>query len=458
MLFSSLIFIFAFFPLFLSIYYVVPFKCKNIILLIFSLIFYAWGEPKYIILLLLITLLNYICGIFIDKNKDNKKTKRIILILCIISNLVILGYFKYTNFIINNLNSLGLKFNVLNVVLPLGISFYIFQTMSYTIDLYRNKVKVEKNFFTFLTYVSMFPQLVAGPIVRYEDVAKELKYRKINFKCFYEGLFIFLTGLFFKVLIANNVGFLHSLILNDIETSSLLTAWLGLIAYAIQIYFDFNGYSTMAIGMGKMLGFKYPNNFNYPYISKSITDFWRRWHITLSSWFKDYVYIPLGGNRVKKIRWVLNLLIVWSLTGIWHGASWNFVIWGLYFGVLLIIEKLFIGKYLEKLPKTLQHIYALFFILMGWLIFFSDDLNLLKVYLSKIFINKNIIDNQFIFYLKNYFVFIFGGIILSIPIFKNVKSSKIINVCIVFVYIFLFILTICQLVSDSFNPFLYFRF
>ena len=455
MLFSSLLFIFIFFPAFLLLYYIVPFKLKNYILLIFSLIFYAWGEPKYILLLLFVTLLNYISGLIINKNNKIKKPT---MVVCIVLNILLLSFFKYTNFIIDNLNHLGAHFNIVNIALPLGISFYIFQTMSYTIDLYRGKIKVEKNFFNFLTYVSMFPQLVAGPIVRYEDVAKELKERKIDFDSFVDGIFIFLTGLFYKVLIANNVGYLHSLIVGNIQEASLLTAWLGVVAYTLQIYFDFNGYSTMAIGMGRMLGFNYPKNFNYPYIATSITDFWRRWHITLSSWFRDYVYIPLGGNRVKKIRFLINLLIVWMLTGLWHGASWNFIIWGLYFGILLIIEKLFMSKVLEKLPKVLRHVYALFFILIGWLIFFSDDMSLLTKYIPKIFANPNIIDTEFIFYIKNYMIFLVSGIVLSIPLIEKIKETKITKALTVVIYIFLFILCICQLSGDSYNPFLYFRF
>ena len=259
-------------------------------------------------------------------------------------------------------------------------------------------------------------------------------------------------------MIANNVGYLHSLIVGNIQEASLLTAWLGVVAYTLQIYFDFNGYSTMAIGMGRMLGFNYPKNFNYPYIATSITDFWRRWHITLSSWFRDYVYIPLGGNRVKKIRFLINLLIVWMLTGLWHGASWNFIIWGLYFGILLIIEKLFMSKVLEKLPKVLRHVYALFFILIGWLIFFSDDMSLLTKYIPKIFANPNIIDTEFIFYIKNYMIFLISGIVLSIPLIEKIKETKITKALTVVIYIFLFILCICQLSGDSYNPFLYFRF
>ncbi len=458
MIFSSLIFLFAFFPLFLSIYYLVPFRFKNTILLIFSLLFYAWGEPKYIILLLFVTLLNYICGLLIDFKKEHLLFRKVVLIFCVVSNLLLLGFFKYTDFIIENLNHLGFSFDLLHIVLPLGISFYIFQTMSYTIDLYKNKVLVEKNFFRFLTYVSMFPQLVAGPIVRYEDVYKELRSRKIDFEAFSCGVFIFLTGLFEKVLIANNIGQIHSLIITDISHISVFTALLGVVCYALQIYFDFNGYSTMAIGMGKMLGFSYPKNFNYPYISTSITDFWRRWHITLSSWFRDYIYIPLGGNRVKKARWFINIMIVWLLTGLWHGASWNFVIWGVYFGVLLILEKLVILKYIRRLPKFFQHFYALFFILIGWLIFFCDDLGLLYQYILKIFANGNIVDRQFVFFLKNYMVFLVSGLIFSVPIVNKIKMCPFTKFLIIILYLFLFVICVCQLSGDSYNPFLYFRF
>ena len=455
MLFSSLLFLFIFLPIFLLIYYLVPSKIKNIVLLVFSLIFYAWSGPKYVILLLVVSLLNYLGAILLNKYKNKK---RLVVILCIITNILILGYFKYSNFIIDNLNSFGLNISVLDIALPLGISFYIFQSMSYLIDVYRGKISIEKNYLKLLTYVSMFPKLIEGPIVRYGDIEKELKSRKIDFTSFSEGLFIFLTGLFAKVLIANNVGHLHSLIVSDISSISLLTAWLGMIAYTLQIYFDFNGYSTMAIGLGKMLGFTIPKNFNYPYVSTSITDFWRRWHITLSTWFKDYVYIPLGGNRVSKFRLVINLIIVWTLTGIWHGASWNFVIWGLYFGLLLIIEKLFLGKKLEKLPIVFQHIYTLFFITIGWLIFFSSDLTLLGNYLSKAFCNPTIIDNEFIFYIKNNLVFLLSGIIFSIPFVNKIKVNKVLKVGIIIIYVLLFIICICQLLSDSYNPFLYFRF
>lgn len=452
MVFSSLIFIIFFLPIFLIIYYLVPNKIKNIILLIFSLIFYAWGEPLYILLLLFIAFINYISGLLIDKTKI-KIRKTLILILNIFINLAFLFYFKYIDFVLANL---GLK--TIGVVLPLGISFYIFQTMSYTIDLYRGEVGVQKNYFTLLTYVAMFPQLIAGPIVRYSDVEIELRERKITKHDVYDGFVTFLTGLFAKVLIANNVGYLFSLITEDISSISALTAWLGIGAYTLQIYFDFLGYSVMAMGLGKMLGFKYPANFNYPYIAESITDFWRRWHITLSTWFRDYVYIPLGGNRCSKSKNIRNILIVWLLTGIWHGASWNFIIWGLYFGVILIIEKVFLLKKLEKAPKTLRHIYALFLIMIGWLIFSIEDLETMNIYFKKMFMNGKIIDNEFIFYLKNYFVYILFGIIFSMPILRKIKMSETIKVVGTILYIILFIITLAFIISDSYNPFLYFRF
>ena len=341
-------------------------------------------------------------------------------------------------------------------MLPLGISFFTFQTMSYSIDVYRGNIKYEKNFINFMTYVCMFPQLVAGPIVRYSDISKELQKREHSFKNFSEGIFRFLTGLFKKVLIANYMGLIFDLIAKNTSSISLATAWIGAICYTFQIFFDFSGYSDMAIGLGKMLGFNYPENFNYPYISKSITEFWRRWHITLSVWFKDYVYIPLGGNRVSKKRHIFNLFLVWFLTGLWHGASWNFVIWGLYFFVLLILEKYLFSKI--KIPNFLAHIITLFLIIISWVIFAFDDLNVLTTYLGKMFVNKSIVDNSTIFFLKNYIILFIVAIICSTPIIKKLKPKKYFKPLIVVVYLFLFTITIASLVSDSYNPFLYFRF
>ena len=458
MVFSSLIFIFFFLPIFLLVYYVSPKKIKNFVLMIFSLIFYAWGETKYIFLLVLVSLINFICALLINRRRKKGKKEKIILILTVIFNIGILGCFKYLGFITDNLNNIGFNLSIPDLALPLGISFFVFQGMSYVIDVYRKDIKVEKNFIDFMTYISMFPQLIAGPIVRYIDIAKELKERTINFEKFSDGLFIFLTGLFKKVIIANNIGYLFSLISNDLSSISMASVWLGILAFALQIYFDFSGYSTMAIGLGKMIGFNYPDNFNYPYMAKSITDFWRRWHMTLSGWFRDYVYIPLGGNKKGLKRQAINIFIVWMLTGLWHGASWNYVLWGIYFAIILIIEKIFLNKYLQKLPNVFKHLYAILLILIGWMLFAFEDFGDLKLYLMKAFVNGNIIDNSFIFYVKNYFIFIVLGIVFSTPIFSNIKYNKVNSVIIFIVYIALFIYTIACLVSDSYNPFLYFRF
>lgn len=460
MVFSSVPFLFFFFPIFLSLYYLMPYKLKNYCLLLFSLIFYAWGEPVYIILMIFSCLLNYISGLLIEKYPSKR---RFWLIFSIIINLLLLGFYKYGNFIIDNLNGIfHLDISSLMITLPIGISFFTFQTMSYVVDVYRKEVKVSHNFFTFMTYVSMFPQLIAGPIVRYETVEEELETRTINFEGYSKGLLRFLDGLFKKVLIANTVGFLWSMISAN-AVNSTLTAWLGIVAFSLQIYFDFSGYSDMAIGMGQMLGFHYLENFNYPYIAKSITDFWRRWHISLSSWFRDYVYIPLGGSRCKKMINIRNILVVWMLTGIWHGASWNFIIWGLYFGVILIIEKFILKDYLNKIPNFLKHIYALLFIAIGWLIFAFDDINLLNNYAKNMLgIKTTFIDNNFMFYLTNYGFIIIIGILFSTPIYKTMKEKfqdKTWFKLFLFVaYILLFAVAVSFIVSDTYNPFLYFRF
>ena len=464
MVFSSIPFLFFFFPIFLLLYYISPFKIKNLILLIFSLIFYAWGEPVYIVLMIFSSVVDYTNGRLIEKYRDNKVLKRTFMVGSVIINLALLGFFKYSDFLIENINNLfNLSIPLLELGLPIGISFYTFQTMSYSIDVYRGDVKAEHNFLNFMTYVSMFPQLIAGPIVRYQTVSEELSKREITFSKFTSGFVRFLQGLFKKVLIANNVGYVWSVISGDASEISLLTAWLGLFMFAFQIYFDFSGYSDMAIGMGKMLGFTYLENFNYPYISKSITEFWRRWHISLSTWFKDYVYIPLGGSRCKKIINIRNILIVWMLTGIWHGAAWNFLLWGLYFGILLILEKFVLKRFLEKLPSFLKHVYAIFFILVGWVIFAFDDMSLLKEYALKLFANPFIIDAQFMQYFTNYFVIIAVAIIFSMPIYPYVKekfkfNNIIIQILIFAIYIILFMVVTAMLVSDTYNPFLYFRF
>ncbi len=450
MVFSSIPFIFFFLPLFLILYYTLPFK--NILLLIFSLIFYAWGEPVYIVLLILSSITDYTIGRLIEKGEK----KKLFLTFSIIINLLLLGFFKYSDFLIENINFIfDTSIPLLKLGLPIGISFFTFQTMSYSIDVYRGKVKAEKNFLNFLTYVTMFPQLIAGPIVRYEDVNKELHNRKATFSDFNSGLIIFLNGLFKKVLIANNVGYLFSLLSNlPYENISVLSAWLAVLCFTLQIYFDFSGYSDMAMGIGKMLGFNYPRNFNYPFIAKSITEFWRRWHITLSSWFKDYVYIPLGGNKKNAIR---NIIIVWFLTGLWHGASWNFIIWGLYFGIILILEKYVFKNILEKIPSVFRHVGTIFLILVSFYIFAFDNVDNLIGFGSILFgfSGNNFINIIFLFYFSNYIYIILIGCLLSVPILKErVKMNWFVSV----IYILLFIITVAFLVSDSYNPFLYFRF
>ncbi len=464
MIFSSIPFLFFFFPIFLFLYYLVPFKYKNLILLIFSLIFYAWGEPIYILLMIFSSIVDYINGRMIEKYNNNKVRKKIFLISSIIINLILLSFFKYADFLIQSINSIfNISIPLLKLGLPIGISFFTFQTMSYSIDVYRGEVKAEHNFLTFMTYVSMFPQLIAGPIVRYETVSEELKTRKINFTNFSNGLLRFMRGLFKKVIIANNVGYLWT-IMSASNNISVLGSWLGIVAFTLQIYFDFSGYSDMAIGMGKMLGFNYLENFNYPYISKSITEFWRRWHISLSSWFRDYVYIPLGGSRVKKSVNIRNIMIVWMLTGLWHGSSWNFVLWGIYYGILLVLEKFVLKKLLNKLPNILKHIYTLILIIIGWLIFAIPDINTLGEYIKAMFgLNGKIINSEFIYYLNNYFVILLIASIFSTPIYpileKKLNKNKFIKFLIeLIVYISFIIITISYLVSDNYNPFLYFRF
>ena len=459
MVFSSIPFLFFFLPIVLICYYLVPFKLKNYVLLVFSLIFYAWGEPVYIILMIFSCLLNYFYALYHDKVKN----KKLLFILCIVANLLILGFFKYADFLIDIINSIfRLNINPLKLALPIGISFFTFQTMSYSIDVYRSSVVPERNFFYFTTYVSMFPQLIAGPIVRYETISKELYKIDINFNNFSDGLLRFMQGLFKKVLIANNIGYLWTT-LSSMESLSIASAWLGIIAYTFQIYFDFSAYSDMAIGMGKMLGFNYLENFNYPYISKSVTEFWRRWHISLSSWFKDYVYIPLGGSKCSRIKHIRNILIVWCLTGIWHGASYNFMLWGLYYGIILIIEKFFLKDFLSKLPNTLKHIYTMLVVIIGWLIFASTDLSMFSVYFSNMFniFKYPFIDETFIFYFKSYFIIIVISTLLSMPIYQNIKkklNSRGWMIISLILYLVFFFITVSYLVSDSYNPFLYFRF
>ena len=458
MVFSSILFIFRFLPLALGIYYLTPKKYKNLSLLILSLIFYSWGEAKYFVIMLLSIFVDYFASIGIERYRENKKIKIILLCVSVFFNLGMLFFFKYFNFFIDNINSiLGLALNHVNITLPLGISFYTFQTMSYTIDVFRGKVRAEKNIISFGAFVCLFPQLIAGPIVKYTDINKELKDRKMDINQIEEGIELFILGLGRKVLIANNIGMLWTEIegIGFLNISSIL-AWLGVLAFAFQIYFDFSGYSLMAIGLGKMLGFNFPQNFNNPYISRSITEFWRRWHITLGYWFREYVYIPLGGNRVNKGRLVFNLFIVWFLTGFWHGASYNFIMWGIYFFILIGIEKLGLLNFLEK-HKIFSHIYSIFFILIGWALFSVTDLSQLKALFIKLFNMTGGID--WIYYIRNYGLTLIIATLFSTPIieivYKKVIKNKLINTIIL---LCIFLISIAYLVDATYNPFLYFRF
>ena len=463
MIFSSIPFLFFFFPLFILLYFTLPFKYKNHILLLFSLIFYAWGEPIYILLMIFSSIVDFINGKNIEKHKDDNKKKKIYLIISIIINISLLGFFKYADFFIKVINNvLYLDIPLLNLGLPIGISFFTFQTMSYSIDVYRGDVKAEKDFLTFMTYVCMFPQLIAGPIVRYETVSSELHKRDINFKKFADGFTRFLRGLFKKVLIANNIGLLFTLITSsEVNDISIMTGVLAIVSYAFQIYFDFSGYSDMAIGMGNMCGFTFLENFNYPYISKSITEFWRRWHISLSSWFKDYVYIPLGGSRVNILKNIRNILIVWILTGFWHGASWNFIFWGLYYGILLLLEKFVLKKYIDKLPDFVKHIYTIVLVFIGWMIFAFDDSKYLFGFIKALTSNK-FVDSAFLYYFKNYFLILVIATLFSLPVYPKVKEKMnntiFTSLLSISIYVILFIVTLSYLVSDTYNPFLYFRF
>lgn len=466
MVFSSTIFLCVYLPLVLLGYYICPKKGRNLFLLIVSLVFYAWGEPKYVFLMIFSILVNYIFGRLMDKHRENKKRLKLMLVLSVVIDLGLLSVFKYTDFVITNINAIfGSSFDLLNIALPIGISFYTFQAMSYTIDVYRDDVRVQKNLIDFGMYITMFPQLIAGPIVRYADVQDQLAERSVTTADFSEGVMRFVVGLGKKVLLANQMGAVWSDIYALGGDVSALMAWTGAIAYTFQIYFDFSGYSDMAIGLGRMFGFKFPENFRYPYQSVSITDFWRRWHITLSTWFKEYLYIPLGGNRRGLARQALNLLIVWSLTGFWHGAGWNFVMWGLYYFVILFIEKLFLLKALDKLPKFFRHVYALLLIIIGWVIFASDDVSVLLPYLGSMFGANGAIGGMDVYTLLTKAVLLIICCVASTELPKKLflSAAGAMNEKAAFtlksvLMIALLALSMILLIGDSYNPFLYFRF
>lgn len=463
MLFTSISFLYYFLPTIIILYFITPKKYRNYILLIFSIIFYMYGEPKYVILMLVEILVAYFGALLIDKYKSKE-----IFLITIIIHIGLLCVFKYTDLFIGTINSI-FKTNIsfLNIALPIGISFYTFQILSYVIDVYRGKVKVQRNILKLATYVSLFPQLIAGPIVRYETICDELDNRDETIEKFSLGIRRFIIGLAKKVLIANMLGELCTKF-SLVDERSVLFYWIFAISYMLQVYFDFSAYSDMAIGLGKMFGFTFLENFNYPFISKSITEFWRRWHISLSSWFKDYVYIPLGGSRKGTLKLVRNILIVWFLTGIWHGAAYNFIIWGLFIGVFLVIEKLWLSKYISKLPKFLRNIYVLFIIMISFILFNAGSINEAFFNIKGLFgLNKEVfINNYTIYYLKSYLIVLIIAIFGATPLFKNIieklkKSkclNKIINILEPIFLVILLLLVTAYLIDSSYNPFLYFRF
>ena len=464
MVFSSLIFLFMYLPVTLLIYYIVPRKARNLFLFFINLVFYGWGEPTLVLLMLASIVINYAGGYFVEKCKPDKKKAKIPLIVTIIIDVGILAFFKYGGMITDTINLLPfLHIKTLEVSLPIGISFYTFQTMSYVIDVYRDDAPVSKSLINFGTYVALFPQLIAGPIVRYKDVAYQLQHRRETLEQFNNGVKLFMVGLGKKVLIANQMGAMWDAIRATTDQNGVLGSWIGIAAYAMQIYFDFSGYSDMARGLGNMLGFEFLPNFNYPYISKSVTEFWRRWHISLSTWFREYVYIPLGGNRCKVPRQIFNLLVVWFLTGLWHGAAYNFILWGLYYGVILIIEKFVIGKFLEKLPSVLKHIYTIIIFLFGWAIFFFDDMSLLGEFITNLFNPSNgIIGQQALVILCHYAVIFAAAIFASTPIAKNlylkIKGKRFTFALETLFCVIVLVLSTASIVTQSYNPFLYFRF
>ena len=468
MLFSSIVFLFTFLPAVMILYYLLPVRFRNVILLLASLVFYAWGEPVYLFLMLLSILFNYFSGLDIARNLQDKRAAKRSLVFNLIINLAVLGFFKYEGFVLDTLNGiLPVHISYHALPLPIGISFYIFQILSYIIDVYRGNVKVQTNLSNFALYVTMFPQLIAGPIVQYADVDEQLASREVSWTKFGEGSMYFIRGLAKKVLLANTSGMIFTEVSGLAKGNiAVVTAWLGAFAYMFQIYFDFSGYSDMAIGLGKMFGFEFNMNFNYPYVSKSITEFWRRWHISLSSWFRDYVYIPLGGNRVSKIKHIRNLLIVWFLTGLWHGAAWNFVAWGLYYGVILIIEKYFLSPVLDRLPDVVRHIYSIVLVVIGWVLFFSSSFGQAADYIRVMFGAgaHGFADRESMYLLTSnlilWLILIFGSTPLVHFRYEHMLRSKKWNTTIInsVVYAALFIVCIAYLVTETYNPFLYFRF
>lgn len=468
MVFSSMTFLWVFLPVLLIVYFLAKDKYKNFVLLLFSLVFYAWGEPKYIVLMLCSILINYIAGLLIDKNKNKKKIKTLLFIVTILINVGLLGYFKYFNFMIDNVNKMfGASIENNPITLPIGISFYTFQIMSYIIDLYKGKITVQKNLLNLALYISFFPQLIAGPIVKYKDIDEQLKNRKVTLEGFVNGSIRFIFGLSKKVLLANSLALIADTIYNaGISNITTLLAWIASIAYSLQIYFDFSGYSDMAIGLGKMFGFEFMENFDLPYKSASITEFWRRWHISLSTWFKEYIYIPLGGNKKGKIRTYINLWIVFIVTGIWHGAAWTFITWGLYHGFFIFIERLGLKKLLDKC-KVLSHIYTLLIINFGWVLFRVDGLKNALVVIKRMIIPSDIETTLRIYKIinfRNICILVLGVVfscVIQIVYRKISEKDSVKKVVTILKPITIFVLwglCILALVSNTYNPFIYFRF
>lgn len=475
MVFSSLTFLYIFLPIVLIIYYIVPKKCRNLFILISGLFFYAWGEPIYVVIMIASTLIDYFAGLVIYKAGDRKTPRRLALIVSVVMNLSLLGFFKYSGFIVENINNIfGTSYGEPTSLLPIGISFFTFQSMSYTIDLYRGNINVQKNPITFAAFVTLFPQIVAGPIVRYEDIATELDDRIVDIDTIWNGVLQFAAGLGKKVLIANNIGVvwdnIKAMELSELPTA---TAWLGIGAFTLQIYFDFSGYSDMAIGIGKMLGFHFPKNFDYPYMSRSISEFWRRWHMTLSAWFKSYVYFPLGGSRKGLKRTIFNLAIVWLLTGIWHGASWNFILWGVLYGVLIIFEKLvktFLQNknrlyILDKIPSLIKRLYTIMLVMLGWVLFDTSTVSEAFSYMGRMFnLSNGFYDSYTIYVLINFGVLFVIAVIGSTNIPKRAidaigkKLPAVKNYGGVIFMAAVLLLSTAYLVDAGYNPFLYFNF
>lgn len=465
MVFSTPYFLFLYLPAVLLLYYVSPFRFRNLILLVFNLLFYGWGEPVYILLMIFTIVLDYFAGIIVYrcKEKGNDRGARWAVGISLFLNLAILFFFKYWDLVATTFQHFGIPMPVLNLTLPIGISFYTFQTMTYPVDIYRGDADLPKNLVNFGTFVTLFPQLIAGPIIKYKELADQMAFRTHSPEQFAAGVQMFTIGLAKKVLLANNIGQLWDVYLNTPGTElTTLGAWLGILAFSLQLYFDFSGYSDMAVGMGHMMGFKFLANFNYPYLAKSATEFWRRWHISLGSWFREYLYIPLGGNRVKPARLVFNLFVVWACTGLWHGASWNFLLWGLYFFAIIVLERFFLSAVLKKLPGWVGHVYGLFIVLVSWALFAVEDFTAMGLYLKAMFgMGAGLMDADFLYYLRSYLPILIVAVLAATPLAATLWekcSHRVRQAALPVLFMAGLVLATAYLVDGTYNPFLYFRF